>query len=157
MITHTSAASSSRHTSRIWGAFSPVMLTFFCGCQNSDPECGICSFGQTRFRNHPSTCRSGGYGIPIELFGPFAETCVDVMQPLIQEFPNDNVSGPNRRRDPSWEDDVTRHAQRSIWHCVAPIGDRQPFSPMLWSACVSPGLLVSVNCKFVVKGGHLWL
>ncbi|CAK9076751.1 unnamed protein product [Durusdinium trenchii] len=36
--------------------------------------------------------RHVGYGIPIELFGPFAETCVDVMQPLIQEFPNDNKS-----------------------------------------------------------------
>lgn len=29
-----------------------------------------------------------GYGIPIELFGPFVEVCVDVMRPLIAEFPN---------------------------------------------------------------------
>ena len=32
---------------------------------------------------------SPGYGIPIELFGPFVEVCVNVMHPLIQEFPND--------------------------------------------------------------------
>lgn len=32
--------------------------------------------------------RHVGYGIPIELFGPFAEVCVTVMRPLIQEFPN---------------------------------------------------------------------
>ncbi|CAK9064046.1 unnamed protein product [Durusdinium trenchii] len=33
--------------------------------------------------------RHVGYGIPIELFGPFVEVCVQVMHPLIQEFPND--------------------------------------------------------------------
>ncbi|CAL1127382.1 unnamed protein product [Cladocopium goreaui] len=36
--------------------------------------------------------RHVGYGIPIELFGPFVEVCVNVMHPLIQEFPNDCVS-----------------------------------------------------------------
>ena len=29
-----------------------------------------------------------GYGIPIELFGPFADCCVEVMHPMIQEFEN---------------------------------------------------------------------
>ena len=29
-----------------------------------------------------------GYGIPIELFGPFVEVCVDVMRPMVQEFEN---------------------------------------------------------------------
>lgn len=32
--------------------------------------------------------RHVGYGIPIELFGPFVEVCVEVMRPLIAEFPN---------------------------------------------------------------------
>eukprot|EP00438_Fugacium_kawagutii_P003756 Skav233319 [mRNA] locus=scaffold3767:250250:260784:- [translate_table: standard] len=36
--------------------------------------------------------RHVGYGIPIELFGPFSEVCVEVMRPLIQEFPNSNSS-----------------------------------------------------------------
>lgn len=36
--------------------------------------------------------RHVGYGIPIELFGPFADCCVEVMLPLIQEIPNDCVS-----------------------------------------------------------------
>ena len=29
-----------------------------------------------------------GYGIPIELFGPFADCCVEVMHPMIMEFEN---------------------------------------------------------------------
>eukprot|EP00438_Fugacium_kawagutii_P020006 Skav203477 [mRNA] locus=scaffold921:163503:175914:+ [translate_table: standard] len=37
--------------------------------------------------------RHVGYGIPIELFGPFVEVCVTVMHPLIQEFPNDIDAG----------------------------------------------------------------
>ena len=36
--------------------------------------------------------RHVGYGIPIELFGPFAEVCVDVMRPMVQEFPNKSTS-----------------------------------------------------------------
>jgi len=32
--------------------------------------------------------RHVGYGIPIELFGPFVEVCVEVMKPLIGEFIN---------------------------------------------------------------------
>eukprot|EP00435_Cladocopium_sp_Y103_P003451 s1476_g1.t1 len=36
--------------------------------------------------------RHVGYGIPIELFGPFVESCVTIMRQLISEFPNDNVS-----------------------------------------------------------------
>eukprot|EP00435_Cladocopium_sp_Y103_P041624 s702_g11.t1 len=36
--------------------------------------------------------RHVGYGIPIELFGPFADCCVEVMLPLIQEMPNDCAS-----------------------------------------------------------------
>ncbi|CAL1155366.1 unnamed protein product [Cladocopium goreaui] len=36
--------------------------------------------------------RHVGYGIPIELFGPFVESCVTIMGQLISDFPNDNVS-----------------------------------------------------------------
>lgn len=36
--------------------------------------------------------RHVGYGIPIELFGPFSEVCVEVMRPLVQEFPNKSTS-----------------------------------------------------------------
>ena len=36
--------------------------------------------------------RHVGYGIPIELFGPFVESCVQIMRTLISEFPNDNES-----------------------------------------------------------------
>lgn len=36
--------------------------------------------------------RHVGYGIPIELFGPFADCCVEVMHPMIQEFENPIVS-----------------------------------------------------------------
>ncbi|CAK9001133.1 Retrovirus-related Pol polyprotein from transposon TNT 1-94 [Durusdinium trenchii] len=36
--------------------------------------------------------RHVGYGIPIELFGPFVDVCVSVMHPLIQEFPCENES-----------------------------------------------------------------
>ena len=32
-----------------------------------------------------------GYGIPIEIFGPFVESCVQIMRTLISEFPNDNA------------------------------------------------------------------
>eukprot|EP00913_Durusdinium_trenchii_P009592 g9012.t1 len=36
--------------------------------------------------------RHVGYGIPIELFGPFVDVCVNVMHPMVQEFPNENES-----------------------------------------------------------------
>ena len=36
--------------------------------------------------------RHVGYGIPIELFGPFADCCVEVMHPMIMEFENPVVS-----------------------------------------------------------------
>ncbi|CAJ1452997.1 unnamed protein product, partial [Effrenium voratum] len=32
--------------------------------------------------------RHVGYGVPIELFGPFTDTCVQVMKPLIQQVPH---------------------------------------------------------------------
>jgi hypothetical protein len=41
--------------------------------------------------NSSSTTRARGYGIPIELFGPFVESCVTIMGQLISDFPNDNV------------------------------------------------------------------
>ena len=30
-----------------------------------------------------------GYGVPVELFAPFTDSCVEVMKPLIEAFPKD--------------------------------------------------------------------
>eukprot|EP00434_Breviolum_minutum_P019615 symbB.v1.2.017301.t1/scaffold1350.1/size123852/1 len=34
--------------------------------------------------------RHVGYGVPIELFAPFTDSCVEVMKPLIESFPRGN-------------------------------------------------------------------
>ena len=36
--------------------------------------------------------RHVGYGVPIDLFGPFTDTCVDVLQPIVEEQPNSVIS-----------------------------------------------------------------
>ena len=36
--------------------------------------------------------RHVGYGVPIDLFGPFCDSCVQVMKPLIDELPKPESS-----------------------------------------------------------------
>ena len=37
--------------------------------------------------------RHVGYGVPIELFGPFTDSCVEVMKPLIEALPTGEPAG----------------------------------------------------------------
>ena len=76
-------------------------FTIHCEVFGQDPITVICHhFWPSSLRNKDETLdelsalglRHVGYGIPIELFGPFAEVCVSVMRPLIQELPNPSNS-----------------------------------------------------------------
>ena len=57
--------------------------------------------------------RHVGYGVPIELFAPFTDSCVEVMKPLIESFPRGNsmklVWCPADRAHQLAERDVPEH------------------------------------------------